>query len=1616
MNRRRIAFLSALLLARLAGSAELSVTNGKVSIEPLGAKGAYTGFRLTAGGKRVAEVTFGSVGNITAARASVEPKSPTLVFTGLKARPTPALGGGSKIAVRLLSEDPYPRVEFSLDIEGFDQAAWEKAMGTVPFHFLCLSQPGAEILHHRGWSIPTPVLDPYPLHNTGTGYGIQIRSFWSKDWTYAPPVGAYPLATAGLWTPEKNRYVAFDFHEARLTDHSERDVATAYCWRHKAAREFIALVWPYARPYQKLRYPEAGRQTVASHFRILYSFDMPSEEDPNRFVTRFFWQRFSDRLPGVPRVNDLSWLSAPYRITDFERPRGVGGYHRVTTPKWWKTGTISFGGVLWDGDPITYLYESKQTEAIAKLKKDVDFVLKYTKRFKAGGEDCVFWTKPLEGEAVDMFGPAGVPTLRNIQGWQFALALLDICRNDPAERERLLPYVDGALRWTAHMLTTRNGYADVPCAQFCWGAGPVTSFCLRYHYTFRNDPTRKALAERAGKLAHAMLYRFLPIWASDSNPDDDLDSAYMLEPNSGISWLGAACSNEVWVIPHAVAQVYVATGDPILGHYLRGMLERWHWLFRDELYPNVAAYGNSYTERLGLYDGSAQKLGTRATFGGLWGLFERYAWPMGNAKVRVLCGEKAAMAFNRGGRHTTVSYYDSYGRGAFAVRLAPAADHARQPEPFDVMFTFPYFDLRPLPVSVLRGKRINLGAEAVKRYPQRPDTITVRGVCYGDTVLVGEMVAKAAPAGPLVARVRGTFKRSAKVGSFTCVPLTAHCNQHLPTDWDDPKSWAGLPAGRIWRYGVPFDLVDPLLNKGKQAVRDVRIPVGLKADHLFVLIANASGGAQLTVRSAGGSAEADLAGAVPTLKGWPSCFEWHADLLALPTPGRTAEAIEFKGLDVLAVTVFDGDPRELAATLDALKEKRDAIIAERKAGEAVHAQLAKHFERLSGRIAVLPQPNVKNPQSLPIVRILRKAGLLKHVRLLTPQQLVDPSQFSAQRIWVALYLGQEDYWATVRREGDAADALRRFMRSGGTLVAMPTGPFPFYYAGKNNDVAILARELGLPICGSGALERDDRIQVARVGGWEKPPEGVKLTFHLADKPAIISGLPKTFPFPDPEEHDPRWRPIVNVVPKGNVYTPILTLRDDKGRSYGEAAAVIDYQAGPLKGARTAYVWSTLAQHPQYQAPLIVGMLRHILSTTQPPLARHVGVRASGPVKIDGKLDERAWAEATPLPLAHCYGPRYGEKAPLATAARMLWDDTNLYVAFECEDPDIFGRTADRDSELWEEEVVEVYIDPDGDGKDYLEFEVNPRNAVIDLKIPSADQVEGDNYKRFRRWDAKGWKTAVHVEGTLDNRTDADRRWTVEMAIPFSALGTRTPKLGATWRVQLYRIDRSKPLADRPMFAAWSATRAFHDPTRFGVLLFGANPAHEGFSLYPEGSRGRPTWTVTSGSWRIEKGQLIGEDCLESGWATHGISAGSPGWTDCRLTLRFRILERGSDHRDGPWIAFRHTGPGSCYALHLGPAVQLHKSHLGRHTSDHTCLAKGGWEPDAAWHTLTIEVRGSRIATHLDSKPLLSATDADGLGVKPIPSGGIALSARRWNDSEGHTRVAFDDIELELLGR
>ena len=211
---------------------------------------------------------------------------------------------------------------------------------------------------------------------------------------------------------------------------------------------------------------------------------------------------------------------------------------------------------------------------------------------------------------------------------------------------------------------------------------------------------------------------------------------------------------------------------------------------------------------------------------------------------------------------------------------------------------------------------------------------------------------------------------------------------------------------------------------------------------------------------------------------------------------------------------------------------------------------------------------------------------------------------------------------------------------------------------------------------------------------------------------------------------------------------------------------------------------------------------------------YVVYRAAGPMCVDGRLDEASWrgAQTMDLVLADT-----GEAPQQATQVRVLWDDEYLYVSFVCEDMDIWGTIVERDQAIFAEEVVEVFVDEDRDNYGYLEFEVSPRNAVLDIFILNRDgRVRG-----LWDWNSEGWKTAVQVEGDPTRRGTADKSWTVEMAIPmadFMMAPNLPPRPGDVWHANFYRIDRAVAGDE---YSAWSPPGEinYHTPQRFGRIVF-----------------------------------------------------------------------------------------------------------------------------------------------------------------------------------------------------
>jgi hypothetical protein len=223
------------------------------------------------------------------------------------------------------------------------------------------------------------------------------------------------------------------------------------------------------------------------------------------------------------------------------------------------------------------------------------------------------------------------------------------------------------------------------------------------------------------------------------------------------------------------------------------------------------------------------------------------------------------------------------------------------------------------------------------------------------------------------------------------------------------------------------------------------------------------------------------------------------------------------------------------------------------------------------------------------------------------------------------------------------------------------------------------------------------------------------------------------------------------------------------------------------------------------------------------IAHYIAHKVSEPIRIDGLPDEKSW-QAAPQ------SPRFvdiitGKPAMYDTRAAVLWDDENLYVAYWVEEPNVAATLTEYGSLIYQNNDIELFIA----GRDaYYEFELNALNTVYEVffvweddyqsggfaeapeflrNVPKVRPFNGVAFKNhprgkrigFWNWRFPGLKSAVHVDGTLNDGADRDRGWTVEIALPWAGMKwlaladgrALPPRDGDVWRIDFSRFNLYK---------------------------------------------------------------------------------------------------------------------------------------------------------------------------------------------------------------------------------
>jgi len=256
------------------------------------------------------------------------------------------------------------------------------------------------------------------------------------------------------------------------------------------------------------------------------------------------------------------------------------------------------------------------------------------------------------------------------------------------------------------------------------------------------------------------------------------------------------------------------------------------------------------------------------------------------------------------------------------------------------------------------------------------------------------------------------------------------------------------------------------------------------------------------------------------------------------------------------------------------------------------------------------------------------------------------------------------------------------------------------------------------------------------------------------------------------------------------------------------------------------------------------------------IAHYTAYHVSETIRIDGKLDETAWKFAP-------RSPRFvdlitGKPTLHDTRAAVLWDDKNVYIAYWVEEPFLHAKFTKNNSQIYYDNDVELFIA----GRDsYYELEINGFNTTYEVFFIWADAYEGSGFAKdtdFARpnlrgfngvgfkdhprgarlanfhWHFPGKKTAVFMDGIVNNDSDHDRGWTVELALPWKGMTdlaksdsrSLPPKEGDVWRMDFSRFNQNKEALPAKDSGGWFWSRHgvydSHIPECFPYIMFTTN--------------------------------------------------------------------------------------------------------------------------------------------------------------------------------------------------
>jgi hypothetical protein len=201
------------------------------------------------------------------------------------------------------------------------------------------------------------------------------------------------------------------------------------------------------------------------------------------------------------------------------------------------------------------------------------------------------------------------------------------------------------------------------------------------------------------------------------------------------------------------------------------------------------------------------------------------------------------------------------------------------------------------------------------------------------------------------------------------------------------------------------------------------------------------------------------------------------------------------------------------------------------------------------------------------------------------------------------------------------------------------------------------------------------------------------------------------------------------------------------------------------------------------------------------------------VSGDGKSVEWEKTEWVNLTQLKSDNPEY------QTKVKILYSPSGMYFLYNCGDKKITSTMKADNLNLWEEDVVEVFLWTDENFPVYFEYELSPFNYELPILVPN----NNGKFLGWLPWNYSGEKKTRHATSVTGGKLIGGgtiTSWTAEFFIPYKLLEPLSnvpPSSGTKWRANMYRIDYDS--ASEMTFGWQKTSHTFHEYKKFGTFIF-----------------------------------------------------------------------------------------------------------------------------------------------------------------------------------------------------